>query len=320
MKLVINFDIKDKYIEKMKKTVQPLEVVRSVDSDSLKREIVDTDILVSFGAPDLEIMDRAENLKWIQSWTAGVDVFTGPDYLQFLIENEIILTSMSGVHSNIIAEHTMGFLINFSRRFCDFHQQQQNQVWQQLKVDQLEGRTLGVVGLGSIGREIAARGKAFKMTVIGSKRNVEKKVKAVDELYSPDELSELLRKSDYVVCIVPLTDETAGMFGKEEFKAMKDSAYFINVGRGEVVDQDALIEALKQGRIAGAGLDVFDKEPLPEDSPLYRLKNVIITPHVAGVFPDYNQKAIKILNENLKKFYAGDFGQMVNMVDYNRGY
>ncbi|HKL76350.1 MAG TPA: D-2-hydroxyacid dehydrogenase [Halanaerobiales bacterium] len=320
MKILFDFDISEEYVNRLKQLAPEAEFVVSDSEDKTKKEIVDSDLLFDFRGIEREDIERAENLKWIQTWTAGVDKFMEDDFKKVLKEKDIILTNMSGVHSNVIAEHSLGFMINFSRRFCDFHEQKNNKDWNRLKVDQLAGKTLAVVGLGSIGSEIARKAKVFEMNVLGVNRSGEGDFDHVDKLYGQDELNKALELTDYVVVIVPLTPETEGMIGEKEFAAMKESAYFINMARGEVVDEPAMIEALREGKIAGAGLDVFAKEPLPQDSPLYELDNVLITPHVGGAFPGYNKKAIKIVEENLEKFVKGKKEEMINIIDYNLGY
>lgn len=320
MKILFDFDISEEYVVRLKELAPEAEFVVSDNEDEIKEEIVDSDVLFDFRGVEKEDIKSAKNLKWLQTWTAGVDKFMKDDFREVLEKKDIILTNMSGVHSNVIAEHSLGFMINFSRRFCDFHEQKNNKVWNRLKVDHLENKNLVVVGLGSIGKEIARKAKVFEMNVIGVNRFGKGEFDFVDELFGQNKLKKALENGDYVVSIVPLTPETAGMIGKKEFEAMKDSAYFINMARGEVVDEPVMIKALRDGKIAGAGLDVFAEEPLSEDSPLYELDNVLITPHVGGAFPGYNKKAIKIVEENLEKFVSGNLAEMINKIDYNLGY
>jgi phosphoglycerate dehydrogenase-like enzyme len=319
MKIMLTIDLNEKYLNRIRETVPGAEVVKAVDVETQKRELQDTEIVVAFGdSLKLELLPEAENLNWIQSWAAGVDNYTTPEVMKHLIDNNVKLTTMSGIHGDIIAEHTMGLVISFSRKLHKFYEQQKKGIWQRLKVDQLEGKTMAIIGLGAIGKEIAHKAKAFKMHTIGVKKNINEKIDCVDELYSNDELLSVLNKADYVVVIVPLTDETTRMFGKEEFRAMKETAYFINMARGQVVNEEELILALEEGWIAGAGLDVFEEEPLPSDSPLYRLDNVLITPHVGGIHPDYHKKAVQVFLNNLERYQKGL--ELNNLVDYNRGY
>lgn len=319
MKILLAQDLKDSYYQSIYEVWHGCRIVKALDFVSQKREIGNSQVLAVFsGNFKVDLLYEAKKLKWIQSWSAGVDQFTEPESLKYLIDNNIKLTTMSGVHGNIIAEHVMGLVISLSRKLYKFYWQQKNQQWQWIKVDQLEDRVMAIIGLGSIGQEIAARARAFKMKTIGVKRDTGTRIPNIDHLYSHDELLTVLKEADYVVVAVPLTDETHQMIGEDEFRVMKNSAYFINISRGQVVDEEMLIRALEEGHIAGAGLDVFTEEPLPPDSPLYKLDNVLITPHIAGVFPAYDQKAIKIFLENLKRFKSGS--PLLNLVDYNRGY
>ncbi|MCG8514151.1 MAG: D-2-hydroxyacid dehydrogenase [Halanaerobiales bacterium] len=319
MKILLAQDLKDSYYQSIYEVWPGCRIVKALDFVSQKREIGNSQVLAVFsGNFKVDLLYEAKKLKWIQSWSAGVDQFTEPESLKYLIDNNIKLTTMSGVHGNIIAEHVMGLVISLSRKLYKFYWQQKNQQWQWIKVDQLEDRVMAIIGLGSIGQEIAARARAFKMKIIGVKRDTGTRIPNIDHLYSHDELLTVLKEADYVVVAVPLTDETHQMIGEDEFRVMKNSACFINISRGQVVDEEMLIRALEEGHIAGAGLDVFTEEPLPPDSPLYKLDNVLITPHIAGVFPAYDQKAIKIFLENLKRFKSGS--PLLNLVDYNRGY
>jgi len=319
MKVVITRELKQNYMEEIQEAVPDYSFVKATDSDSQEKELIDADILVTFPAVlGVEKIYRAEKVSWIQSWSAGVDTLTKPDVLKYLIGNNIQLTTMSGIHGDVIAEQVMGLIISFSRKLYKCYQQQKNCIWQRPQVSQLAGKTMGIIGLGSVGREIASRAKAFKMTVLGTKRDINNAVENVDKLYSPDELLVLLKESDYVVPAVPLTDETTYMFGHDEFRAMKKTAIFINISRGKVVNEAELIKALEEGMIAGAGLDVFAEEPLPAQSPLYMMENVLITPHFAGIFPDYNKRAVELLIKNLLRYKNGK--RLINLVDYNRGY
>ncbi len=184
-------------------------------------------------------------------------------------------------------------------------------------LDELAGKTLGIIGLGSIGMEIARKGKCFGMNVIGIKKTHEN-VRWVDEVYTPENLDIVLGESDYLVLCVPATDETKNLIGERELKKMKISAYLINIARGDVIDENALIRALKEKWIAGAAIDVTREEPLSPDSPLWELDNLIITPHVAGSSPYYWDRAVDIFVENLKRFFQGE--ELINVVDWDRGY
>lgn len=183
--------------------------------------------------------------------------------------------------------------------------------------DELHGKTLGILGLGAIGRALAARAAAFGMRVVGTKRTPQD-VPHVERVYPPEGTDEVLRQADYVAIVLPLTAATRGLIDGRALRLMKASAVLINVGRGAIVDEPALIDALQARRIAGAGLDVFEREPLPADSPLYDMEHVIITPHVSGASPAYYDRAIPLFCDNLRRFLAGQ--SLANVVDPARGY
>lgn len=318
MKLLVTIDLKEKYMEMIRDAFPEILTVKALDPARQVEEIIDTDFLVTGFKPDLELFKKGERLQVIQTWSAGVDKYMEEEVLQHLKARGIKLISMSGIHGDPIAEHVMGLIINYSRRLYDFYEAQKERKWLRLDVGQLAGKTMVIVGTGSIGREIARRAKAFRMRTIGVKRNIEGKIDYIDELYSNAQLEIALKQGDYIVIALPLTEETRGFIGRKEFAVMKETAFFVNIARGEVVDEGALIEALKEGRIAGAALDVFTEEPLSPDSPFYDLKNVYITPHISAAHPDYNLKAVRLFIENLKSYLENR--EIKNLVDYNRGY
>lgn len=318
MKLLVTIDLKEKYMEMIRDAFPEILTVKALDPARQVEEIIDTDFLVTGFKPDLELFKKGERLQVIQTWSAGVDKYMEEEVLQNLKARGIKLISMSGIHGDPIAEHVMGLIINYSRRLYDFYEAQKERKWLRLDVGQLAGKTMVIVGTGSIGREIARRAKAFRMRTIGVKRNIEGKIDYIDELYSNAQLEIALKQGDYIVIALPLTEETRGFIGRKEFAVMKETAFFVNIARGEVVDEGALIEALKEGGIAGAALDVFTEEPLSPDSPFYDLENVYITPHISAAHPDYNLKAVRLFIENLKSYLENR--EIKNLVDYNRGY
>jgi len=320
LKILFTFDIKDKYVESLYESFADIEIVKSEDMDVLQKEIKDADILAAMLMRkfDSELIELGNNLKWIQSWSAGVDRFLKEDLFEYIKKNNITLTSVRGIHRDSMAEQVLGYLISFSRRFPELFELQKNREWERLKVDYLKDKTLAVFGLGAVGKEVARKASVFKMNVIGIKRNTDVDIPYVNEIYSPKQKNEVLNKADYVVTTLPLTDQTRGYFGREEFAAMQSSACFINVARGEIVKQEQLVKALQNKSIAGAALDVFEEEPLPQDSPLYDLDNVILTPHISGLFPHYNREAVKVFKNNLRLFIEGE--KLVNVIDPERQY
>lgn len=320
MKILFSFDLKDKYLESIQDTFDNIEFKKSEDMDVLTKEIKDTDVLVAMLMRkfDTDLIKMGDNLKWIQSWSAGVDKFLEDNSFKYLKENEITLTSVKGIHKDSMSEQVIGYLISFSRRLPELMELKKEKVWDRLKVDYLKDKTLSIFGLGAVGKEVAQKAQAFKMNVIGVKRNTNVEIPGVQEIYSPDQAEKVLNKSDYVVVTMPLTEETRGYFDYDKFAAMRETAYFINVARGEIVKEEEMIKALNEDLIAGAALDVFAEEPLPKESPLYEMDNVILTPHTSGLFPDYNKEAVQIFKNNLRLFLEDK--ELMNVIDPKRQY
>ncbi len=291
-------------------------LVRSLGKKDLEDKIGGADVAIVWHfAP--ELLRRAKRLKWVHFAMAGVDDALHPA----LVESPVLVTSSVGVHAAPAAEHAFAMILAFARGLVPAFANQFQRRWARRGVvygiQELQGLTLGVVGLGRIGRAVASLGKAFGMHVVGVKRHGGA-VDDVEEVFTPDGLAKVLSRADYLVLCVPLTAETRGLIGVDEFRLMKESAYLINVGRGPLVREDTLLEALRRRWIAGAGLDVFETEPLPPDHPLYNLDNVIISPHVAGVTPYYWERMAKLFVENFNRFLAGE--ELEKKVDKERGY
>ncbi len=274
-----------------------------------------TEILVTYGWDiTAGLVRQMPHLKWIQALRAGVDNFPGKE----LQKRGIPVTTVRGIHGIPMAEHAMAMILSFSRGLTKFRANQFNRVWQRnISLDEIYDKTLGIAGTGSIGREIAKRARAFGMKTLGI-NTTGNPVEGVDRVMTPDQLPTLLSESDYLVVTLPLTDKTFHLFGAREFNRMKPTAYFINLARGQIADEAALVRALQEGEIAGAGLDVFESEPLPEDSPLWQMENVIMTPHLAALSPRYTERALGIFMQNLKAFLSGD--ALVNVMNWQRGY
>lgn len=285
---------------------------------SLDKALAEVEVLFVGGTPQ-SLPARAPRLKWVQF------VGTGVDRLQKagLFHQSFTITNVTGTNALPIAEHCFAFMLNFVKRTKLALESQSRHDYNRppLRPDFLEGKTLGVLGLGGIGLETARLGKAFRMCVLGMRRSAvehQQQVGDLDELYPTSMLHELLERSDFVVDALPLTPETMHVLGAPEFKIMKQTAYLINVGRGPQIDETALVEALKSGEIAGAGLDVFEEEPLPETSELWALDNVLITPHVAGDLIDNRERATRFFADNLRRYIGGE--ALENVIDPDRGY
>jgi len=256
---------------------------------------------------------RHESLRWVHSVSAGVDHLPFPQ----LMASDITLTNASGVFDVPVAELVMAFILAAVKRLPQFFAQQQAHEWNRLELGVLPDLTAGIVCMGAIGSEIARLCRAFGMRVIGLQRQPQPSEYA-EEVFGADRLHELLARSDFVVVACPLTEETRGLIGREELTAMKPQAWLINIARGPIVDQEALIDALREERIGGAALDVFAEEPLPEDSPLWELPNVILTPHNAGSTPRLEEEEARLFLENLRRYVAGQ--PLLNVVDKRIGY
>jgi len=276
----------------------------------------ETDILLSFEQTNLvPLLDNAPRLKWIHALTAGVERFF---QIPGFAKSDILLTNSRGIHGIPIAEQVLGIMLNSSRCLFTSYEQQKKHLWKRIpNTDELYEKTVAIIGLGSIGREIAKRTKSLGMNVLAVKR--EKTTEPfVDQLYSLDDLTVVLNTADYVVVTLPLTDKTKNMFTLPIFKQMKTSAYFINVSRGPIVSETDLCAALTEDIIHGAALDVFCEEPLPESSPLWDTKNLLITPHNSASSPYYIDRTLRIFNENLRHFPQSS--EMINLIDKTRGY
>jgi phosphoglycerate dehydrogenase-like enzyme len=290
------------------------------------------EILYGWGR-SIDEAHRYPNLKWIQTHSAGIDNILDKPIWQ----SKVIITTTSGIHPVPMAEHALAMILAFRWKLLDMFRWQTRAEWPQGRWDkvimpELRGSTLGIVGYGSIGRELARLARALGMWVSAANRSGQRRrdegynepgigdpdAIIPEKIYPIGGLLEMLPQCDYVVALMPLTPETHHLFGAEAFAQMKESAFFFNLGRGPVVDELALIDALRQGQIAGAGLDVFEEEPLPSDSPLWQMENVIISPHVAGFTPRYDDRASDVFAENLRRYLAGE--PLLNLVERDRGY
>ncbi len=308
MKLYIRYryNFKEHHLKEILSARSDIELVDDLESAEV--------ILGGISGEEFKI---AKNLRWIQATGAGVDGLLFPE----LVESDVILTNASGVHPIPIAEHTFALILAITRGLIKSFEGKNKRAWlhNEVYIDELYGKTIGIIGYGKIGQGIARLARGFGMKTIGLKRDLEKEVEVKpDILLGKDSLDILLRESDIVVIIVPLTSETYRLIGEKELSLMKPTSILINVARGKVVDEKALIKALKEKRILGAGLDVFETEPLPPESELWDLENVVITPHIAGLNPYYTDRLLEIFIKNLKAY--PDVSKMVNVVDKKLGY
>lgn len=333
MKLVIHPSVDQARLAKICEAASTMRVVNAHDAAEAAIEISDADAF--FGKLTPELLARASKLRWVQSPTAGLEHYMFPE----LVEHPCLLSNMRGLFSDVIADHVFGFIIAFARNFHIYIRQQMRGVWEAAGGDagrptlltgpgvvgsvdlshrHLADCTLGVFGVGEIGAEVARRGRAFGMRVLGVDPQRTSVPGAIDEVWRPERLPELLAASDFVIIAAPHTPETYKLFRRPQFEQMRRSAYLINIGRGAIVDLADLTEALQERLIAGAGLDVFEVEPLPSDHPLWGFENVIITPHVAGTSPRVPERHLAVLLDNIRRFVAGQ--PPATVVDKRRWY
>ncbi len=288
-------------------TTSGLEFVHIPTDEKLTKMIPELDILTTYHIKETSFANATAQLKWIHFGIAGLEHSLFPD----ILKSKTIITNASGIHAGPVSEFVMSAILYFAKRFKDCQKFMQTKNWTQWEVAkqmvQLKGKTIGIIGFGSLGKAIAKKAKAFDMKVIATRR-LQKKVehkKTVDELIPVSNLSHLLKNSDFVVIACPLTPVTKNMIGKRELSEMKSTAFIINIARGEIINEAALINALQNKTLAGAALDVFEKEPLPKESPLFALDNVFLSPHISGNFPEYQHDVMVQFADNLNRYLAG---------------
>jgi len=284
-------------------------------SEEFNAILAQAEVIYGF-RPPREVIARAPNLKWIQTVLAGVDHILSPD----IVQSSVILTNAKGVHTVPVAEVALEMMLMFAKQAPTYFQMKQEKKWQRFPPALLRSKTVGIVGLGSIGREVARMAKAFGMRMVATRRSTKQITRAryVEKVLPGEQLPVLLAESDFVVLALPLTPETNKLIGERELRAMKSTAYLINIGRGVTVDEEALISALDEHWIAGAGLDTFATEPLPANSRLWELPNVIFSPHVSGGGENVEELATELFCENLRRYLDGR--KLLNVVDKKKGY
>ncbi len=264
-----------------------------------------------------DVLEATPDLEWVQSSSAGVENFL---VSKRLVMNDVVLSNTRIIQGPEIADHAMGLLLNLTRDM-KFYNEQMAKGWERairLPLIELRGKTALIVGLGGIGTQIAQRAKAFGMRVLAVDPKDFPLNNVVEKVVKPDDLDTMLPQADVVFSSVPLTAASRGMFGKDQFSAMKEGVYFINVSRGGVVDTDALVAALESGKVRAAGLDVTDPEPLPDGHPLWSMENVTITPHIATVSDQLESRRTALFEENVARFLSGR--PLLNVVDKSKGY
>jgi phosphoglycerate dehydrogenase-like enzyme len=283
--------------------------------DELDALLAETEVIYGFRLPN-DVIARAPKLKWVQVMSAGVDRFLDNEFRQ----SSVMMTNVSGIHAIPIGEIVLEQMLMFAKQAPLCFRLKQEKQWKRFMPTVLRYKTVGIVGLGNIGREVARLAKAFGMRVVATRRSTKRvaRAKHVDILLPKEQLPRLLQESDFVVLALPFTSDTNRLIGEKELRTMKPTAYLINIARGNIVDEEALIRALDEHWIAGAGLDVFATEPLPADSRLWEFPNVIFSPHIAGGMEDYNMRATELFCDNLRRYLSGE--NLFNVIDKKKGY
>jgi phosphoglycerate dehydrogenase-like enzyme len=307
--------------EKLRADFPQIEVVHRTKYDGIERHLRDSEIIFTFSLRP-EQFRLAPNLRWIHAPTAAVHQLLFPE----LVTSDVVLTNAREVHGPVVAEHVMALIFALAKKIPQAARLQQKRTWGQETIwndgprpREVAGATLGLIGLGSIGRTVARMASALGMRVIAVREHPEKeRPEGVAAVYAPSQIDDVLSQSEYVVVAAPLTEATHGLINADRLAAMRPDAFLINVGRGPHVDETALADALRSRRIAGAALDVFEQEPLPAESPLWALENLLITPHTASLTEKLWQRQYALFSENLRRYL--DHQPLLFTVDKQTGY
>jgi D-2-hydroxyacid dehydrogenase (NADP+) len=308
------------FAERLRGEFPQVEVTELTSYENVEQHIADVEILFGVSIRPEQFL-TARKLRWIHSQAAAVHQFMFPE----LVNSDVIITNARDVHGPVVAEQVIAMIFALAKQIPVAVRFQQKHEWGQEAISkvtaprELAGATVGLIGVGSIGRNVAKHAAALGMRVVAVREHPEKgKPEHVDEVWPSSQLIRLLGQSDYVVLSAPVTPETTGIIGKEQLAAMKPHARLINVGRGPLIDEPALIDALRSGKIGSAALDVFDQEPLPADSPLWDLENLLIMPHTAGISEKMWERHYALFSENLRRYFAGQ--PLLGVVDKSSGY
>jgi len=318
MKVLISGNLSEADRAALQAAAPAAELCVVADREAVTDQIADAEVYVP-GPWDAGVLAAAAKLRWVHFRWAGVEGQLFPEARR----SDVVITNSAGVFAVPMAEHALALMLALSRRLHRCIGADGEDPWRQTRqaigrhVLEMEGAVLGILGYGGIGRAAARKARGLGMRVIALRRRPAPDEHA-DEVWGPDRLDDLLRRSDYLLICCALTDQTRGMIGEPQLALMKPTAILVNVARGAVVDQQALVEALQEGRLNGAGLDVTDPEPLPPESPLWRMDNVIITPHVSGLGPNTRRRQFELLRDNLRRYAAGE--PLRNVVDKEAGY
>jgi phosphoglycerate dehydrogenase-like enzyme len=298
-------------LERLSARVPAVDIQYFSDHAEMARLIPDAEVIAGVITP--EDLSRAATLRWFHAWAAGADPYLFPE----MISSPVVMTCSRGNGAIPLAEHAMMLMLMLNRDVMRNLRAQAEHKWDRFMHGELNGLTCGIIGLGNAGADLAEKAKAFHMHVLGIRRG-RRPAPFVDEMMGRDRLDEFLGRSDFVVITAPLTDETRGMIGAAQLRAMKPTAFVICFSRGKIIDDDALLTALREGWIAGAGLDAHGEEPLPPDSPFWDAPNTIITPHMGATSFNSPGRTVQVFEENLERYLNGE--PLLNPVDKSAGY
>jgi D-2-hydroxyacid dehydrogenase (NADP+) len=309
--LTLPQEVTAQYRDRLRAAFPDIAVDVAAHHEEAEAMIAPAQVLVTFGPMLTDaVIANAANLRWIQALGTGVDNIVDLPSLK----PDVLITNIRGIHGAAVSEAALMAMLALARGLPRAVRNQARQAWERWPARLVDGKTAAIVGVGLIAAELAPRLKALGMTVIGVTSAV-RPVAGFDRMHHRDELRAVAGEADFLVLLTPHSPQTAGLIDATVFAAMKPTSYLVNLARGGVVDEAALIAALEQGRIAGAALDVFNEEPLPAGHLLWSMPNVIITPHAGGFYDDYPARALPVIEHNLRCFVAGDFGRMVNRIE-----
>lgn len=307
--------VRNKYYNHLKATFPEININMVDHHSKVGPYIGSADILVTFGAHMSDhVLKEGKSLRWVQALGTGVDGITD----QPALGENVLVTNMHGLHGDSMPESAILSMLALARDLPRVLRNQSRHTWERFPSRLLKGKTVGIFGVGAIAEDLAPKCKMFGMTVAGIS-SAKRDVAGFDRMYVRGELEQAVRDLDYLILLVPYTPETRGIVSAQVLSAMKPTSYLINLARGGIVDEDALIKALKERKIAGAALDVFATEPLPEDHPFWGMENVIVTPHLGGFHDQYADQALPTVEENVRRFLAGDTKNMINVVKRPKG-
>lgn len=316
MKIVFSASISERHQQRLKEQYPNHLFVFGSQIDEIEEELSTAHVIVTYGEDLTEQhIEKAVSLEWIMVISAGIDKLP----FEAIVKRDIIVTNSRGVHAVPMSEYAISMILNVNRQEAVLLRNTEAKNWDRsVKMKEISGSTLVVLGTGAIGQEVARLAKAFQMTTYGVARTA-KQVEYFDDVVSIEEMHTVLPKADHVVAVLPSTSQTKNLLREEHFNAMKNDVVFLNMGRGDLVQSEVIINALDQGQIAHAVLDVFEVEPLPADHPLWKTKGVTITPHLSGISPHYHTRALEIFTDNLTQMDRGET-ELKNLIDLSRRY